>query len=513
MNPGSTPSIPHAVPKLFRISHEQYRNMVEDVLGVTLDPKLFAGWTPIAQVYGFDTLSEQRIDALALDEQLHTVEKIAKVALTSPALAPLCPAPLGEAPPANGSTLSWDNCASPIVSLLGSRLFRRPVRADELLAYQQFFAAEQGAAASALMPHPFYEALSAVVQSVLLSPHLAFKPELVPSGFEPAERGYATASKLALFFRSSVPDDELLALAQSGALTGDVMRQQAERLLVTYQARFTRNFGGQWLDFRDSLAQDALTLSMQAEVARMFDVVLTSGGPARQLVNPGFTLVDQPLAQHYGLPFDAAGPAVQQIATPARGGLLAQGFFLTRTAAGSEFRRVIHRGLWPLTRLLCEVLPRLDAATLDEISASFDKIDRNLPLSQQMELHRNTAPRCLSCHGLMDPIGLALENYDARGLWRDTYENGSAITSGLEFLGTTVNGPVELAAAIENSVEYRTCVATKLLTYAMNRGPTPEEEEATARELAMPADGSEPQLKNLVVSAFMKALELTEVSP
>lgn len=507
------PIAPQAVPKLLRVSNEEYRNIMSDVLGVELDTKLFAGWTPIAQVYGFDTMSESRVDAQGLDLQAQTAEAIVKVALEASPLAAVCAAPLSPTAPPVGVTLDWENCGKPFITKLASRAFRRPVRADELSDYGTLFTASQTEATTALMPHPFYEGLATVAQAVVLSPHVMFKPELVPGGFDAAERGYARASKLSLYFRSSVADDELLGLAQSGALSDPIIvKQQAERLLAQYQARFTRNFGGQWLDFREPLKEaEPLMLAMQREVSDTFDHVLQSGSPAQKLVAPGYAIVSQDLATHYGLTFDAAGPAVQTIATDKRGGLLQQGFFLKRTATGSEFRRVIHRGLWTLTRLLCRELPRLDPATLDEITESFKSIDRTLPLSEQMRIHRSGSNRCLGCHAEMDPVGLALENYDSKGVWRDAYENGTPIVSDLKLLDQEVGNPVELAAVIEGSEDYRTCVANKVLTFALNRGPR-EEEEAVMTELARPVDGIPPSLQSIVIGAFMKSIELTEVA-
>lgn len=509
----SAPLAPQAVPKLLRLSNEEYRNVISDVLGIELEAKLFESWTPIAQVYGFDTMSESRIDAQGLDIQAQTAEVIAKLALESSPLAASCPAPLRPEAPAAGTSLGWDNCGMGFVSALSSRAFRRPLRADELSDYRTLFETSQAEAATALLPHPFYEGLTTVVQAIVLSPNLVFKPELVPGGFDAGEKGYARASKLALFFRSSVPDDELLNLAQSGGLADSAaLRQQAERLLQQYQARFTRNFGGQWLDFREQLKEaDSLTLAMQREVSDVFDQVLSSGSAAQRLIKPGAALVNQELAQHYGLAFDPSGPVVQSIASEARGGLLSHGFFLTRTATGSEFRRVIHRGLWTLTRLLCRSLPRLDPATLEEITESFAAIDRSLPLSEQMRIHRSSSTRCLGCHAEMDPIGLALENYDAKGSWRVSYENGTPIVSELELFGQKVGDPMALATAVEGSEEYRACVANKLLTFALNRGPT-SEEEALAKQLAQPVDGAPPSFKSIIVEAFMKSVELTELS-
>lgn len=165
-----------------------------------------------------------------------------------------------------------------------------------------------------------------------------------------------------------------------------------------------------------------------------------------------------------------------------------------------------------MTRLLCRTLPRLEPATLEEITESFANIDRTLPLSEQMATHRASSPRCLSCHGEIDPIGLALEKYDAKGFWRETYLDGSPIVSDLQLYGKQVGDPMKLASAIEGSEEYRTCVASKVLTYALNRGPLTEEASVSA-ELATLADGSQPSFKAMIVGAFMKSLKLTEVAP
>ncbi len=504
----------HAVSKLLRLSNEEYQNVVSDVMGVAVGKEAFVAWTPVAEVYGFDTMTETRIDARGLGEQLHTAEALAKLALQSPALTGACPAPLNPGAPADGTNLTWDNCGKPLMLRLGSRAFRRPLRADEITDYQQLFEASRLEAVTAALPHPFYEGLTTAVQAALLSPSLMFKPELVPGGLDASERGYGIASKLALFFRSSVADDELWGLAESGKLSDAlVVEQQANRLLEQYQERFMRSFGGQWLDFRDDIpGAEALMTSMKNETRDVFREVLSAALPPQRLMAPGFTFLDQPLATHYGLPFEAGGPTIQKVTTDARGGLLSQGYFLKRTAMGSEFRRPIHRGLWTMTRLLCRELPRLDAATVEEISASFEKIDRTLPLSEQMAIHRSGSQRCLGCHGEIDPIGLALEKYDKQGLWREVDLNGHPIVSELELFGAKVGEPMALASAIEGSEEYPNCVAMKALTYALNRGPLLDE-ACIAEELAKPRDGAAPSFKHIAVSALIKSLQLADFAP
>ncbi|MFO0726651.1 MAG: DUF1588 domain-containing protein [Myxococcota bacterium] len=662
---GPTPCLPtaNAVPKLLRLSNHEYRNMVSDLLGAPVDEALFARWTPVAEVYGFDTMSETRVDQQALEEQLTTAEALAKIILGTPAMTAHCPAVRAEETPsctlkptysarddfsdtqsrecwtyldtggtlmifdngrglwrkdpdetallwrdgahpgssvdvlrrwespvtgtatisgsfadadpgggdgvmvtilhngapiftqdlANGGSTNfnlrrslargdhldfvvgkkadpsydttafsasiellptprkaawtWDNCAAPLISRLASRAFRRPVRPEELEDYRAQYEAQVHDAAAAGFLEPVDMALEASVESVLLSPNFVFKPELVPGGVDPSEHGFAIASRLSLFLRSSLPDDELWTLAGSGGLNSPAaIRAQAERLLGQDAQRFATSFGGQWLAYRD-LGMHPLAESMRTESRQVFQAVLSEGLTPDRLLYPGFTFVDAPLASFYGIT-DPPG----RVNTTLRGGILAQGAFLSRTGEGSEFRRPIHRGLWVLTRLLCRTLPRLDPATREEINMSFGHIDPTLPLPARMKLHRDSSTRCGSCHSHIDPIGLALEKFDPQGLWRTTYADGTPIVSDLELNGTLVRDPYELAQALGVDQEFRTCVSTKLLTFALNRGPL-DSERCVIDRLAEPTPGARPSLQTLAVDALLKGMELTEVQP
>jgi len=655
------------VPKLLRLSNHEYQSIIADVLAAPVPASLYARWTPVASVYGFDTMSETRIDAQGLEEQLATAEALASLVLATPALTAHCPAVLPAQTPScplkpvysstddfsdtqgrdcwtyldssgapmvfdnanarwrkqadqgvylwrtgahpggtvdavrrwvspvdgalsltgsftdgdptggdgvavsirkNGAVLftqdlpkrgrapftlsvplarndqldfvvnrktntsydstgftasmtftqtprkqawTWSACVAPLVTKLASRSFRRPIRADELADYQALFNTSLQGATTAGFAEPVDEALSAVLQAVFLSPNVVFKPELVPGGLDPAERGYGVASRLALYFRSSIADDTLWALAGSGGLSSPTaVRAQAARLLDANRDRFVHHFGGQWLDFRDELPPGPLGPAMQRESHDVFAAVLEADLPVERLLKPGFTFVDPPLASHYGLM--TSGPGVSRVTTDTRGGLLSQAGFLTRTGSGTEFRRPIHRGIWVLQRLLCRPLPKLDAATLEEIGNSFNAINRSLPLPEQMKLHRDSSNRCGGCHSSIDPVGLSLEKYDAQGQWRTAYANGAPIVTDLELDGRVVRDPHELARAIEASADYRRCVADKLLTFGLHRGPRDTEACVTER-LARPLDGAAPGFKTMTVDAVMKALELTEVTP
>jgi hypothetical protein len=657
------------VTRLLRLSNHEYRTMVADVLGVAVDPALFTRWTPVASVYGFDTMSQTPIDAQGLEEQLATAESLAGLVLATPALTAQCPAVRPVQMPvcalktrysalddfsdtqardcwsyldsngtpmafdnANarwqtlpnqgnflwrngahpGSTLdavrrwvspvdgaitlsgsfaavdtnggdgvratitkngavvftqdiprggtapfslqfavtrgerldfivnrktsasydttafsaaigftatprkvdwTWANCVEPLVTRLASRSFRRPARPAELAGFQALFTTNLNGATTAGFSEPMDHALTAVLQALFLSPNFVFKPELVPEGLDPAERQFGVASKLSLYFRGSLADEQLWQLAGTGQLsTAAQVRTQAERLATQDLQRFATSFGGQWLDFRDQRGVGPLGNEMQRESFNMFAAVLQDDLPPERLLSPGFTIAETQLARHYALTGPVGTAPYFRFLTTQRGGLLSQAAMLSRTANGSDFRRAIHRGLWVLSRLLCRPLPHLDAATLEEIANAGNTIDRSRPLSEQMAQHRNTSMRCGGCHNMIDPIGLALEKYDGQGLWRDTYPNGQPVVSNLDLDGVIVRDPLELSNAIEASPDFRACVAQKLLTFGLNRGPE-YGEACVSEEIARPKDGSRPSLKAMSVEALMRSLQLTEVGP
>ncbi len=660
-----------AVPVLPRASNDEIRQLYTDLVGEPIDADLFARWTPLAQVRGFDTMTESRIDAQTLEEQLRTTEAVASLLVRSTTVMAQCPAPTSQPPvcalhdsydatgqfssvqgqdcwsfldgagtpltydggrqlwvasdpglfiwntglhpgigidvirrwtaPNNGTVvlrgsifdadggggdgivvdirasagsvfravivnggaaesftvplevrrgdtidivvqrggdnaydstgltatfdfaetpadggLSWDNCGNAVVQRLAARAWRRPLRPEELADLKTVFDETSTSAGAAGLAGTFVEGLQASLQAALLSPNVQYKPEFVPGGFSAAEAGFRRASRLALYFRSSFPDDDLWALASSGALDNDVddavLRAQAQRLLDNDGDRFVDNFGGQWLAFRAPIgaADTPLQTSMRNEAHDVFASVLNDNLPPQRLIAPGYTIVDGPLAAHYGLETGtdaAAGPV--RVTTSERGGLFTQGHFLSSAASGSDFKRVIHRGVYALNRTLCSSVPMLDPATREEIATSVGQIDPAAPLGERMQLHRNTSERCLACHSQMDPLGLALERFDETGRYRETYPDGSAINNGFAFNGTSVQDPTELAAYVGGSNEFRRCVAEKLFTFGLHRAPR-DEEACVVDALAPSADDEARSLHDIAIDAFVMSLHLTE---
>ena len=166
---------------------------------------------------------------------------------------------------------------------------------------------------------------------------------------------------------------------------------------------------------------------------------------------------------------------------------------------------MIHRGIYALNRTLCSSIPPLDQATLEEIAATSETIDPSLSLAERMELHRDSSARCIGCHSQMDPLGLALEQFDGEGRVRMSYPDGSLIDNGFQFNGNSVRNPEELESFISESDTYRRCVAEKLFFFGLNRPSRPEENCVIDTLVEEPHS-----LYDLAIDAFMNSLELTE---
>lgn len=419
------------------------------------------------------------------------------------------------APALPSGGLTWENCGRGVVDRVASRAFRRPLRADEVADLKEVFDETSTSATANGIAAPFFEGLQASLQAAMLSPNVLYKPEFVPGGFDASEDGFRRASRLSLYFRSSFPDDELWQLALDGSIDDVTLRAQAERLLAVAKDRFVDNFAGQWLNFRVALGTTTtapaspLQDSMRREGHDVFSAILDEGMSAQSLIAPGFTIVDGPLAAHYGFIHDDDDPtSTVRVETSERGGLFTQAHFLTN-AQGSEFKRVIHRGIYALNRTLCTSVPMLDPATREEIAASVGSIDPGLPLGERMQLHRTSSERCINCHGMMDPLGLALEHFDANGQWRDTYPDGSAINNEFDYFGTSVADPDELAAFVSGSDDYRRCVAEKLLTFGLHREPRTAE-YCAIDALADIGGSNERSLHDVAIDAFLVSLRFTE---
>ena len=289
------------------------------------------------------------------------------------------------------------------------------------------------------------------------------------------------ASRLSFFLWSTLPDAELLRVAGEGRLgRRDVLEQQVRRMLADDRARaLVDNFGGQWLYLRNlrniypnprefSDFDENLREAMLREMEMFLDSIIREDRPVTDLMTADDTFLNERLARHYGVP-GVYGDWFRRVTLqqPERHGLLGKGAILVVTSLATRTSPVV-RGKWILENIVGTPPPPPppDVPALDE----------NLPgqkprsLRERTEVHRRNPP-CSTCHRVMDPIGFALENYDAVGQWRTT-DAGSAIdTTGQLMDGASLDGPVSLRQALSRNPEvFVRTMTEKLMIYALGRG-------------------------------------------
>ncbi|MFT7302048.1 MAG: hypothetical protein ACI8UZ_000884 [Akkermansiaceae bacterium] len=379
-----------------------------------------------------------------------------------------------------------------IVENFARRAFRRPPRkrmVDQLTALALAKSREDGA--------KFADGVRLAVTATLTSPSFIFRSEVQaepdnPSKVVPIDE-YALASRLSYFLWSSAPDEGLLDLAAKGKLREN-LRGQVDRLLSDKKAdRMVENFVGQWLKARDLTglsidvrrilrekdrrkAQRVFNLEtrrdMKMETEEFFQHVLVENRPILELLNANYSFLNESLAKFYGVP-GVRGNEFRKVEfdenARGRGGLLGQGTFLIVTSQSTRTSPV-KRGLFVLDNILGTPAPPAPP-NVPELEESGEKLKKGATMRELMVVHREKA-LCASCHERMDPIGLALENFNALGQWRDE-EDGVAIDSaGKLVTGEKFTNVMELKEILASSrkQDFYRCLTEKILTYALGRG-------------------------------------------
>ena len=371
-------------------------------------------------------------------------------------------------------------CAEEIVEQLASKAYRRPLKGDDLSDLMVFF--DQGNDGGG-----FEYGIRTALQAILASPHFVFRLEEIPSGVTTPGDVYDIsandlATRLSFFLWATPPDAELIAVAESGDLTdSDVLEEQTRRMLADPRAEsLATRFASQWLRLQDleKIHPDAqlypyydntLAEAMDRETELLFHNIVQEDKNIFDLLTADYTFVNERLARHYGLP-DVTGPHFRKvpIADANRRGLLGHASILMMTSHANRTSPVL-RGKWVMEVLLGSPPPPPppNIPAFEETDAATD--GRELTTRERMEQHRAN-PSCSSCHNVIDPIGLALDNFDVTGAWR-IKENGMEIdASGQLYDGSPINGPADLRNAILSrpSVFVRT-FARNMMAYALGR--------------------------------------------
>ncbi|GIW99895.1 MAG: hypothetical protein KatS3mg111_3228 [Pirellulaceae bacterium] len=398
------------------------------------------------------------------------------------------------------------DCARRILGDLMRRAYRRPVTAEDFVTPMALFqqARESG---------NFDDGIELALSSILVSPHFLFRierdPPHVPAGQVYPISPLELASRLSFFLWSSLPDERLLGLAESGRLTQpQVLEAEVRRMLVDPRSEaLVENFAGQWLYLRnlESMTPDArlypdfddnLRQAMRRETELCFADILRNDLSVVRLLQSDYTFLNERLARHYGIP-GVLGSRFRKVRLPSgshRGGLLRHASILTVTSYADRTSPVI-RGKWVLENILGSPPPppppNIPALEDTVISAS-------LPIRQRLEAHR-ADPSCAACHDMIDPVGFALENFDAVGRWREFEGDQPVDASGGLPDGSRFVGVEALEQGLLRYPEiFVTTVAEKLFTYGLGRGCAPADAPAI-RQAVRRAAAHDYRLSELIV--------------
>ena len=369
-------------------------------------------------------------------------------------------------------------CATKIVSTLARRAYRRPLTDADLDYPMRFYKVGRQQAG-------FDTGIQQAVMAILANPKFLYRAETVPTDAQPGKvypiSDLELASRLSFFLWSQGPDDELLQLATSGKLREPgVLETQVKRLLSDPRSKsLTTSFADQWLnvDEIDRIEPDpslfpefdgALRTAFRREIEMFVDSVFSEDQNVVNLLSANYTFVNERLAMHYGIP-NVRGERFRRVALtdPNRWGLLGKGSFLLGMSYANRTSPV-RRGAWIL-ETITGTPPHAPPPGVEALKENMDG-KKAQTVRERMVSHR-TNPTCNACHGIIDPIGFSLENFDAIGAWRDKdRETGTVIDAGDNLHGTIVKGPVDLRnKLLSRPDQFVQTLTEKLMTYALGR--------------------------------------------
>jgi Protein of unknown function (DUF1592)/Protein of unknown function (DUF1588)/Protein of unknown function (DUF1585)/Protein of unknown function (DUF1595) len=371
-------------------------------------------------------------------------------------------------------------CASRILSNLARKAYRRPVTDRDIAPLMRFY--NEGRAAGT-----FESGIENAMVAMLASTKLLYRVEPPPAGTKPGSiyrlNDMELASRLSFFLWSTIPDDELLALAEKGKLSDPkITEQQVRRMLADPRAKtLTTNFAFEWLKVRDMAALEPdpfvypsfdrpLRAALLREMELFVDSIFREDRSVVDLLSANYTFVNERLAAHYGVE-NILGDQFRRVTLtdPNRFGLLGKGAVLMVTAYPNRTSPVL-RGSY----ILENITGTPPSPPPPNVEAFKENKEGEKPktIREIMEIHRAN-PTCNACHGVMDPLGFSLENFDTIGSYRamDRFTRTKIDTSGKLVDGTPVNGPSDLRnALLKHPEQFAQTFTEKLMTYALGRG-------------------------------------------
>lgn len=413
---------------------------------------------------------------------------------------------------------SEDGCARTILSTLARRAYRRPVTPADVGVLMEFYTSGRGAGT-------FEDGIEKALRRLLADPEFVYRREVAPAaasvGGTYRISDLALASRLSFFLWSSIPDDELLTLAEQGRLHEPATLEKQVRRMVAdpKSAAFIDTFAGQWLNLRalDTITpnpsvypdfDDNLRQAFRREVELLFDSIIRDDRSVLEFLTADYTFVDERLARHYGIP-NVYGSRFRRVTLGAdldvRRGLLGKGALMSVTSQATRTSPVT-RGKWFLQTFL-GVSPPDPPANVPPVKPSAQDMTGNAKeptMRERMAMHHENAV-CASCHSLFEPIGLSLENFDGVGAWRLKDEGQPIDPRGVLANGTKIDGVASLRGVLTgHSEQFVRVLAEKLLTYGLGRG-VEVQDMPLVRSIVREAAGGGYRFSSLVMGVVKSA--------
>jgi hypothetical protein len=399
-------------------------------------------------------------------------------------------------------------CVEEILSRLASEAFRKPVTREDLDGLLQFY--DIGAAKGG-----FEVGIRSGLQAILASPRFVFRVEAQPENVDPGEsyrlNDEDLAARLSFFLWGMPPDEELLDLARRGKLSDErELERQTRRMLADARAEsLGTRFAYQWLRIQDLLKVQPdqywypnyttqLGADMVRETVTFFNYLVQADRSALDLFGADYTFLNERLAEHYGIP-GVVGTQFRKVDYPdeTRRGILGQGSMLVQTSLANR-TSVVLRGKWVMEVLLGTPPPPPPPGVPDLEQTTGTQSGRFLTTRERMELHRSN-PTCYSCHQFMDPIGLALDNFDVTAKWRIKENAAPLDTRGTLYDGTAITNPSELTQALlKRPIPLLRNFTLNLMAYGLGRRVEYYDQPAI-REIVREAEKNDYRMSSFIL--------------
>jgi mono/diheme cytochrome c family protein len=421
--------------------------------------------------------------------------------------------------PAAGATPAQeDACAKTILSTLARRAYRRPVTPGDLTTLMEFYASGRKAGT-------FDDGIEKGLRRLLADPEFVYRVEIAPAAVRAGGTyridDLALASRLSFFIWSTMPDDELLTLAQQGRLRQPlVLEKQVRRMVADPKSKaLIENFAGQWLNLRalSTVQPNATTYpdfdnnlrtAFRQEVEMLFDSIVREDRSVLDLLTADYTFVDQRLAKHYGIP-NVYGSRFRRVtlgpSLDVRRGLLGKGALLATTSQATRTSPVTRGKVFLETFL--GVSPPTPPPNVPMIKPPAQDNTGNAkePTMRERMSQHHVNVSCSNCHSLFEPIGLAMENFDGVGAWRLTDEGQTIDPTGVLASGTKIDGIASLRNLLmQNSEQFVRVMSEKLLTYALGRG-VEDQDQPLVRAIARGTAAGDYRFSTLVLGVVKSA--------